>query len=72
MGGSYALIDCMNVNLFALTAGSANQNILTTNVINKNTQFYLLEGQSIIFSLLGSNATIASTLNYIISYEEIS
>jgi hypothetical protein len=72
VGGSYALIDCMNLNLFALTAAGSSQTILTTNVINKNTQFYLLEGQSIIFSLLGNNATIASTLNYLISYEEIS
>ena len=64
---SYFSVVCQGLSLYFANGVLA---IAATSIINKNTQIYLQENQSITFSVYGPAAP--TTLNYLISYEEIS
>jgi len=66
--GAYFRVVCEGLWLYS---NIGTLTIAATSIINKNTQIYLQENQSITFSVYGPLANV-TTLNYLISYEEIS
>lgn len=72
-GASFSTASNFNVEYQGLKLYSFTgvQALTATSIINKNTQIYLQENQSIVFAVYSPNTSI-TTLNYLISYEEIS
>lgn len=61
-------VEYQGLKLYSFTGVQA---LTATSIINKNTQIYLQENQSIVFTVYSPNTTTTG-LNYLISYEEIS
>jgi hypothetical protein len=61
-------VEYQGLKLYSFTGSTQ---LTVTSLINKNTQIYLQENQSIVFAVYSPNAS-PTGLNYLISYEEIS